>query len=620
MAVLKSRVAIVLSVVLLTTFAGRWLDVRALSGDIKGDEATYIAMALSLADDGDLYYEREDYERFVALYGEGPGGIFLKKRYTLGVDGKTDVPTDQSLAFGKALIYPAAAAPFAFVGSVGGLVVFNWLMVLSCVWFGLRFSRAASGQRYGWVYGVAFIGASVVPVFATFLTSEIFNFALIFWAYYLWLYKKVAPSTTHGWLMHPTTTIIAAVLVGLATFSKPTNAALVGPIVLDLLVQRRLAHSVIASVAFVAGVAGLFGINALITGEASYQGAGDGVSRRSFQDAYPFDEAGTRFEVQGNAMVTNDADTGRVLSEGIVSQIPLNVAYFFVGRHAGLVPYYLPGVVIVLCWIASARRAPLWQWTSFLAVVGSIATLIVLLPDSWNGGGGPPGNRYFLSMYPPLLFLLPRGVSLWPGIVSLAGGLAFVGHMLASPYQASATPWINVERRPLKWLPIEVTLFLDLPFRLNTLRGPILFVQEPTVQVAYMDANTYSAEGQGFWIAGGDTAETIVRTERPLRRVDLTFSAPIENTVTGTFADRSIDVSVREGSDASVQIARPEPGRYLHSYTYILKLTTTNGFVPSERDPSSNDTRNLGVFVKLAFAYDEPAGAPTGRVSTDSTR
>ena len=605
MAVLKSRAALVLCVVLLATFAGRWLDVRALSGDIKGDEATYIAMAMSLADDGDLYYEREDYERFVELYGEGPGGIFLKKRYTLGLGGKTDVSTDQSLAFGKALIYPAAAAPFAFVGGVGGLVVFNWLMILSCVWAGMRFTRAASGHRYGWVYGVVFIGASVVPVFATFLTSEIFNFALIFWAYYLWLYKKVAPKGETGWMMRPSTTVIAALLVGFATFSKATNAALVGPIVLDLLLQRRLMQTVIAGVAFIVGVAGLFGINALITGEANYQGAGDGISRRSFQDAYPFDDVGTRFEAQGNAMVTNDADTGRVLSEGIVSQIPLNVAYFFVGRHAGLVPYYLPGVISVLCWLASVRRAPLWQWTSFLAVAGSIGALIVLLPDSWNGGGGPPGNRYFLSLYPPLLFLVPRGLQLWPGLVSLVGGVAFVGHMLLHPYEASATPWKNVERRPLKWLPIEVTLFLDLPFRLNTLRGPILFVQEPTVQVAYMDANTYSAEGQGFWIAGGDTAETIVRTERPLRRVDLVFSSPIENTVSGSFADRSIDVSVRAGSDASVQIARPEAGRYLHSYTYILKLTTTSGFVPSERDPEAKDTRNLGVFVKLDFVYDE---------------
>ena len=46
---------------------------------IKGDEATYVAMALSAAYDGDLSYERRDLERFFGLYRAGPEGIFLKR-------------------------------------------------------------------------------------------------------------------------------------------------------------------------------------------------------------------------------------------------------------------------------------------------------------------------------------------------------------------------------------------------------------------------------------------------------------------------------------------------------------------------------------------------------------
>lgn len=604
MAVLKSRATLIVGLVLLATLGGRAIDAPRLSGNIKGDEATYIAMALSLADDGDLYYEREDYVRFHALYGDGPSGIFLKRRYSLGLDGKVPIPADESLAYGKALIYPAVAAPFAFVGGLGGLVVFNWLMLLSCVWAGTRFTRAASGHRYGWIYGFVFIVASVVPVFTAWFTSEMFNFWLVFWSYFLWLYKKVAPADDRSWLVRPWTTTAAVALVGLATFSKATNAALVGPILIDLLLQRRVAPMAMAVVAFTLSTAGLFGVNALITGEANYQGAEDAVSRRSFYEAYPFDDKGTRFDA-GSAMVTNDADTGRVLSDRMVSQVPLNVWYFLVGRHAGLIPYYLPGVVIGLCWLATWRRAPLWQWTSMLAVAGSAAVLIIALPDSWNGGGGPPGNRYFLSIYPPLLFLLPAATRVWPAIVALAGGLAFVGAMVVSPYDASAQPWKNVERMPLKALPIEITLLLDLPYRLNALRGPILFVQEPTVQVIYMDANTYSAEGQGFWIAGGDTAETIVRTERPLRRVEIAFSGPIDNSVSGSFGGRPVQATLRGGGQSIVQVSQPKAGRYLHSYTYILKLTTANGFVPAEREPGSQDTRNLGVFVRPSFVYDD---------------
>src|SRR4051794_23814774 len=61
------------------------LDVPRLLGPLKGDEATFIAMALSVAHDGDLKYRREDFSRFVRLYGTGPEGVFLKQSNQLHV-------------------------------------------------------------------------------------------------------------------------------------------------------------------------------------------------------------------------------------------------------------------------------------------------------------------------------------------------------------------------------------------------------------------------------------------------------------------------------------------------------------------------------------------------------
>src|SRR5438105_3686566 len=80
------------------------VDVPRLSGKIKGDEATYVAMALSLAKDHDLKYRSEDYQRFMKSYGSGPEGIFLKRRS--GPDGSAD-----TFEFGKAFAYAVAAAP-----------------------------------------------------------------------------------------------------------------------------------------------------------------------------------------------------------------------------------------------------------------------------------------------------------------------------------------------------------------------------------------------------------------------------------------------------------------------------------------------------------------------------
>ena len=61
---------LIAAVVLLVTgsLVALSIDVPRTLGGIKGDEATYVAMALSLAHDGDLVYERQDEERFFSVY------------------------------------------------------------------------------------------------------------------------------------------------------------------------------------------------------------------------------------------------------------------------------------------------------------------------------------------------------------------------------------------------------------------------------------------------------------------------------------------------------------------------------------------------------------------------
>src|SRR3954471_21726309 len=98
------------------------VDVVKTGFGLKGDEATYVAMALSLAYDHDLTYERRDLDRFVGIYRSGPEGIFLKRGERMRIRFRASPPfvtiahlpdlrTDR-LYFGKALIYPAIAAPF----------------------------------------------------------------------------------------------------------------------------------------------------------------------------------------------------------------------------------------------------------------------------------------------------------------------------------------------------------------------------------------------------------------------------------------------------------------------------------------------------------------------------
>ena len=65
---------------------------------------------------------------------------------------------------------------------------------------------------------------------------------------------------------------LARLIIGIAAFSKPTNAALAVPIVAAALLRRDWRTGAGATLAFVLSCGGLFGLNLATSGEANYQG------------------------------------------------------------------------------------------------------------------------------------------------------------------------------------------------------------------------------------------------------------------------------------------------------------------------------------------------------------
>jgi len=585
------RLGVAAVVVAACVWAAR-VDVPALTGGIKGDEATYVAMALSVARDGDLKYEREDFVRFEQAMRSGPNGIFLKQ-------GRR--PDDQALEFGKPFAYSVAASPLVAVFGVNGLLLFNILLLAIAALAATAFCRARLGPVGGALVGLGFVGASIVPVYAAWMTPEIFNFTLVLVAYFLWLYKKVAPGSR---LAHPATDWVAALLLGVATFSKPSNALLIAPLILDALYRARWAKSAVLAGLFVAGSAGLFGVNKAITGDWNYQG---GVrSAFSGPTYFPFDDHGTTFSA-GNAMSTNEANDENVFSPAVIERLlPRNAWYFLVGRDAGMFPYYFPGALILLWFLVRSRAAEFWQWMTLLAWAGSCVVLLLVAPASWNGGGGPIGNRYFISLYPALLFLTPAAVrSLIPSLGAIAVGLACVGPILAHPFTASRTVWLNPERWPLRLLPIELTMMEDLPVRLNIKRARVEVCKDPQVFLYYLDSHTYYQEADGFWVAPGAT-DIVVRTEFPLSRLDLKVHSPIANTIEMSIGGRSQALTLRPNEEQTIQL-HPDPGVYARaSYQVVWHIETAAGFFPHDFDPASQDARRLAVFISPKYAVSVP--------------
>ncbi len=596
----------------LCLWAGLTVDPIAGYPPIKGDEATYVSMALSVAYDGDLTFERKDLDRFWAFYRVSPDGIFLKRGKMLRLEVLpsppfvrfvwwADAPGDK-LYYGKAFIHAVMAAPFVRLMGLNGLLVFNVLILAGVAFCGYRFALARAPSGMAMAFTLVFFGASIVPIYLVWYTPEIVNLALVFYAYFLWLYKEVAPPApgrVAAFLRGRGSDVAAAILLGVVTFSKPLNVLLVGPLVLLLWWRRKWLVGLLAALVFVATVAGLFSVNAAVSGEFNYQG---GEHRKVFYTWFPFAGPDATFETArgGHSMVTNDADSENVLEPGVfLPRLARNIYYFALGRHTGFVPYFFPGAVVLLLWIWKRREIRLWQVLVLAGVAGSTLATLIFLPYSWAGGGGPPGNRYFLNFYPALFFLVPSLGSFRPAMVAWTGGAMFMAQSLVNPFYASKTPWRNADHGMVRALPIELTMVNDLPINLDRFRCRLPFGKDPELSLYLLDENIYPPEPAGIWVTAQRRTDLLIRTKVPLASLRLTLSSQVPNTVWASFEGRSVTLNLTPGVPVDVLMASRGGVFADRGYGHVLSVKASAGLVPMNAYPGSEDRRYLGVLLNM---------------------
>lgn len=597
--------AALLAVVLFVIAAAAALsvDVPRTAFGVKSDEATYVSMALSAAYDGNLSYERRDLERFWGLYGTGPEGIFLKrgKQLRLRVGGafpairfiqRADPRTDR-LYFGKSFAYSLAAAPFVRLFGLNGMLLLHVVLLGMVGFCAYLFLAAGSSTTTALLFTTAFLGASTLPVYAVFLMPEVFNFTLVFVAYFLWAYKEVGGSRP---LAGRWTDIAAAVLLGVATYSKPTNGFLVAPLVVFAFWRRRWTRGLLIGSVSVATALLWFALTAAVSGEFNYQGG----ERRSFYGKFPFDAPDATWgrAGYGGSVTTDGSAAERVLtSRELPQRFAYNVEYFFLGRHFGFVPYFFPGFVIVMLWLFSAARRDMWRVLTLLAFVASVLALLLVLPYTWSGGGGPPGNRYLLSVYPVLFFLMPPIDIVWPAVLAWIGGALFTAKMLVSPFAAAKFPYLTTEKGPARRLPVELTMANDLPVMLDASRSRIPY-GDPPMLLYFLDQHAWPPEPPGMWVSGAGRADILLRSVNPIDVLEVTAESPIHTVLTVAMGGPSVDVTLVPGEVATLTV--PARGvRGLQSYAYLLTARSSEGFVPHLQDVNSKDFRNLGALMRF---------------------
>ena len=604
---------------------------RAAHG-FKGDEATYYSLTHSLARDFDFAFTRVDLVRVWDEFPTGPEGIFLKRGRRVTLRRADAFPwvrigkpyVVDRLFYGKSFIYPLAAAPFVRVFGTNGFLVLHAILLTLCfgasvVWLGAR----GTSPPLAIAYAAAFLGVSIVPVYFVWLTPELFNFSLVLLAYFLWSYKEAA---TNGVSTGSTRLVrgaasdyLAAALLGIATFSKPVHIVLIGPLVVLALWRRQWRRGAALFVVFAAVTAALFFANYMTTGDVNYQGG----NRKTFYGytGFPFANPRETFETTGQDRATNAVPLDIVVTKDAPTVFGYNLAYFTIGRYSGFVPYFFPGVVSLALFLGAPRRRPLWQWLiAGVAVVAAIG-LILYMPYTYSGGGGPIGNRYYLSFYGLFLFITPALTLPVAPLIAMGIGALFTAPLVLNPFDMSFDPGAHAKSGPVRILPIELTQLIDLPVSAKADRSRIKLAGDPPMLGYFPDDNAYRIEGEWFWIRGRSRADIILRapavddelgTGRPIRLQQLTVqieNGAKANQVRIQTGGERVDVTLTPGEQKTVTV-RPGTGlpyrplTFPTNFLYAVSISSESGFVPFLEIPESTDSRVLGARIRLVPTYD----------------
>jgi hypothetical protein len=619
------------------------VDFPSVTGAFYGDGSTYYSLTYSLARDFDFEYRHEDLVRVWREFPSGPEGIFLKRgRDVQGVsvarsvpffhiDGPADWDAGR-LYYAKSFIFPLFAAPFVWMFGTNGFLVFHALLMTLCYACAYAFLAARSHPIAAMLFAGVFLVASVVPVYMVWLTPDFFNLALVLTSYFFWSYKEVATDSptvaqrawSRVWLRGSRSDLVAAILLGVATFSKPTHIFLIAPLLVLSLVRRQWPRALVIGGSFAAVVGGLFAWNVAITGDWNYQG-GDRKTFYGIYGGFPFQNERATFDSVGEDRATDRVPLEVLTSrDAFVHVLRNNLVYFFLGRHHGFVPYFFPGVVAMGLFAMAKGQRRLFQWLALAAALGSALFLILYMPFTYSGGGGPVGNRYYLAVYPVFLFLTPPLASVTSALLGAGIGALFTANLTFNPFYVSVHPAEHPKAVPYRWLPAEMTLVNDLPVNVTPSKSRQPLGGEPPIMAYFLDDNAYARENDAFWVRGESRAELMLRAPvvmeprdgqevaRPLLvpRMEVQLeTGPVPNRVTIRSGAETQVVEVPASERRSVVVRMPDGVPYRRdpwvptNYIYMISIASESGFIPMFQG-GGRDARFLGVFVRLVPQYE----------------
>ncbi|MDX1502989.1 MAG: hypothetical protein R3325_11560 [Thermoanaerobaculia bacterium] len=463
---------------------------------LLGDEATYLMAAESLAWDLDLVYERSDFERFQAHWGRPPEGLILQS----GDGGAT-------LVYGKPFFYPLFLAPFVRWSPTHGPFVANALLLAAAGWLAAAALRRRVGAAAPW-WMAALLFASVAFTYVYWAHADLFLACLT--ALGLTLLFSDRPGAVR-WA-------VAGALLCAVAFSRPLYAPLLAAAALAPAPRGRVR----AVAALAAGALLLAGVGVAVHQATAGAWTAYGAERGGFYTSTGFPDVDFHpaewQEALGRA--GNMAWGGWIVGDAGPQWVRTgtsNLLYLLVGRHVGLLPYFLPLLLPLLSGPRGAAR-----WALLAAVAVSLGAVLVLRPFNFYGGGAAIANRYFLPLYPALWFVASRPRrALWAGLATLAAA-PFLWHLWlqgpSDPRRADNT-WRYPTAVAERWLPYETTQSHLKPSGQEDIIHNGLWLKPLSRSLRIVDRRRLA-------LLPGTTGEVLVGRERPLATLGLQVLSP----------------------------------------------------------------------------------------------
>ena len=581
---------------------------KLAEGRFFSDGATYYSMTWSLVGDFDLEYTAGDLARVKREYPDGPSGIFLKRAwggFEFGDEApwiRRIEPAENRIYFGKAMTYPVLAAPFVAAFGTRGFLVFNALCLLVAWVCAFVEIRTRSTDLKAAVVSFVLVCATIAPLYIFWIQPELLNLALVALALLAW--RRDLP-------------VASAILFGIATYTKPTQILMAAPLGLAPLFAtglsvRQKALEVLRRGAVMIGCAiALFGVNTLVTGEWNYQGG----ERKTFGFEFPFDRGELRDITFGNAgewmttMKLGPLQEGEAETRGAgIAQAPVelqqmflaNVADFWLGRYAGMAPYYAPAfVALIFFLLVGPREKEGWFAIAALLLFFFVSIRILPGPTNWYGGGGTVGNRYFMAALPLAMIYFPRGREVLTGLLGLALSVTFLLPAWVQPVEHSLHPsrLASPPDGPFTYLRAERAMLNDLSFCTDAWRKKQPYddvegdppLHRPGAHHGYWlyfpDDGTFGRERipdlfhkdgepvEGFRVKRGGSTEVLLRANEPIDWIDVTLVGMKTIDDIEIFAGASSERALVAGlGSVRLRVFPGPPVMYYDSFVYSVKV------------------------------------------------